>query len=76
MINVFWDNEGPLIAFNRNGSLFCNARYYLAWHDEAVQSGQTREALISWYFSLAHGESQYTDCVADNRTRAQPRVGA
>jgi hypothetical protein len=30
-LHVFADNEGQLIAFNRNGSLFVNLRYYEAW---------------------------------------------
>lgn len=30
-LHVFADNEGQLIAFNRNGSLFMNLRYYEAW---------------------------------------------
>lgn len=25
VISIFWDNEGPTIAFNRAGSLYCNA---------------------------------------------------
>ena len=25
VINIFWDHEGPLIAFNRGGTIFCNA---------------------------------------------------
>lgn len=30
-LHVFADNEGQLIAFNRNGSLFMNLRFYEAW---------------------------------------------
>jgi hypothetical protein len=25
VISIFWDKEGPTIAFNRGGSLYCNA---------------------------------------------------
>lgn len=25
VMNIFWDHEGPLIAFNRGGAIFCNA---------------------------------------------------
>ncbi|KAI0060543.1 hypothetical protein BV25DRAFT_1908367 [Artomyces pyxidatus] len=53
-LHVFADNEGQLIAFNRNGSLFMNLRYFEAWHDQAVQVGDTTKAFISWYFTLAH----------------------
>ncbi|KAK4683722.1 hypothetical protein P7C73_g6509, partial [Tremellales sp. Uapishka_1] len=54
VMNVYWDREGPLIAFNRGGSLFCNARYYGAWHDRQVQNDNRNDAFISWYFTLAH----------------------
>lgn len=36
VLRVFWDRQGPLIAFNRNGEMFCNARYYHAWRKSAV----------------------------------------
>lgn len=25
VLNIFWDHEGPLIAFNKNGTIYCNA---------------------------------------------------
>ncbi|KAG9003819.1 hypothetical protein FRB94_008497 [Tulasnella sp. JGI-2019a] len=53
-IHIFYDLRGGLIAFNRNGSLFLNLRYYESWHDAEVQENQTYKALISWYHSLAH----------------------
>ncbi|KAA1478156.1 hypothetical protein DENSPDRAFT_659742 [Dentipellis sp. KUC8613] len=53
-LHIFYDAEGQLIAFNRNGSLFVNLRYYEAWHDHDVQKGDMSQAFISWYFSLAH----------------------
>jgi hypothetical protein len=30
-LHIFADKEGQLVAFNRNGSLFMNLRYYEAW---------------------------------------------
>lgn len=30
-LHVFFDKSGPLIAFNRSGSIFFNARYHLSW---------------------------------------------
>ncbi|KAK7057384.1 hypothetical protein R3P38DRAFT_2840641 [Favolaschia claudopus] len=53
-LHVFYDLDGGLIAFNRNGSIFLNLRYYEAWHDEDVKRGQTNAAYISWYMTLAH----------------------
>lgn len=52
-LHIFHDLSGPLIAFNRNGSLYLNLRYYLAWHDEAVVRGELAEALISVFHTLA-----------------------
>ncbi|WVQ99431.1 hypothetical protein IAU59_006566 [Kwoniella sp. CBS 9459] len=54
VMNVFWDHQGPLIAFNRGGTIFCNARYFQAWHDAQCRLGNRNEAFISWYFSVAH----------------------
>ncbi|CAE6384073.1 unnamed protein product [Rhizoctonia solani] len=53
-VQLFYDTKGGLIAFNRNGSLFLNLRYYEGWHDELVKGGSIHKALISWYFTLAH----------------------
>lgn len=53
-LHIFYDSTGPLIAFNRAGSIFVNLRYYRAWHDDAVQTMALREPLSSWYFSIAH----------------------
>ncbi|KAJ6497900.1 hypothetical protein C8R45DRAFT_984590 [Mycena sanguinolenta] len=53
-LHIFYDLDGGLIAFNRNGSIFLNLRYYEAWHDADVKAGRTQAAYISWYFTLAH----------------------
>ncbi|GAA6058557.1 hypothetical protein JCM10212_006996 [Sporobolomyces blumeae] len=53
-LNVFHDLEGPLIAFNRNATIFVNSRYYFAWHDAAVREGHLAEALISNFHTIAH----------------------
>ncbi|KAJ7497138.1 hypothetical protein FB451DRAFT_1210268 [Mycena latifolia] len=53
-LHIFYDLDGGLIAFNRNGSIFFNLRYYEAWHDADVKAGRTKAAYISWYFTLAH----------------------
>jgi len=53
-VAIFYDVEGPLIAFNRGGSIFLNLRYYEAWHDPQVIRGEFVRARISWYFVLAH----------------------
>ncbi|KAJ6593724.1 hypothetical protein B0H19DRAFT_1091788 [Mycena capillaripes] len=53
-LHIFYDLDGGLIAFNRNGSIFFNLRYYEAWHDTDVKAGRAKAAYISWYFTLAH----------------------
>jgi hypothetical protein len=53
-LHLFYDMQGPLIAFNRNGSIFVNLRFYLAWHDEQVQAGHLEDALISNFFTCSH----------------------
>jgi len=53
-LHVFYDLEGPIIAFNRNGSLFFNLRFYLAWYDEEVKQGKLTNALIGTFSTFAH----------------------
>ncbi|KAG2126877.1 uncharacterized protein EDB93DRAFT_1257371 [Suillus bovinus] len=53
-LHIFYDLEGGLIAFNRNGSLFLNYRFFEAWHDQDVKNANINQAYISWYFTLAH----------------------
>ncbi|GAA6047852.1 hypothetical protein JCM3770_004674 [Rhodotorula araucariae] len=53
-LHVFYDLEGPLIAFNRNGSIYVNFRFYLAWHDAHVVAGKLAEPLVSTYHTVAH----------------------
>ncbi|GJE97590.1 hypothetical protein PsYK624_138110 [Phanerochaete sordida] len=53
-LHIFYDLSGGTIAFNRSASLFCNLRFFEAWHDAQVDQGQMSEAYTSWYFTLAH----------------------
>ncbi|KAI7898765.1 uncharacterized protein BX663DRAFT_579996 [Cokeromyces recurvatus] len=59
-IQIFYDTEGPTIAFNLSGSLFMNLRYYLALHDSGDSTDQAtigkkcKEALIYWFMTLCH----------------------
>lgn len=53
-LHIFYDKAGPLIAFNRSGSIFFNLRFHLAWHGEEMRQGNIAGALISTYFSMAH----------------------
>jgi len=53
-LHIFYDLEGDIIAFNRNGSLFLNLRFFEAWHDLDVKRGKLDTAYTSWYYTLAH----------------------
>jgi hypothetical protein len=67
-VNVFFDERGKTIAFNRNGSVFCNYLYFQQLHenrmvtqpergDRQAQSaqGQARaDALVYWWVILCH----------------------
>jgi len=35
-LHIFADKDGKLIAFNRNGSLFVNLRYFETWRTSCV----------------------------------------
>lgn len=56
-IQIFYDGEGPTIAFNTSGSLFMNLRYYLALHEpntKEQEASKRKEALIYWFMTLCH----------------------
>ena len=58
-LHLFYDTQGSTIAFNMNGSLFMNLRYYLALHDETNDPNQfkkvnRKEALIYWFMTICH----------------------
>jgi len=64
-LHIFYDLQGGLIAFNRNGSIFLNLRYFEQWRkhsllrnsacltllsdDASVSRGNSQSAYISWY---------------------------
>jgi len=54
-INVFHDEAGPTIAFNSNGSLFCNLRYFTQLHLAQMGAAEGRvEACAYWWITLCH----------------------
>ncbi|KDR75405.1 hypothetical protein GALMADRAFT_227055 [Galerina marginata CBS 339.88] len=53
-LHVFYDLKGGIIAFNRNGSIFLNLRYFEEWHDADVKEKRLETAYISWFFTIAH----------------------
>ncbi|KAI9494351.1 hypothetical protein BDB00DRAFT_974372 [Zychaea mexicana] len=56
-LHLFYDTQGSTIAFNVNGSLFLNLRYYVALHetdDSAQSKAKRKEALIYWFMTFCH----------------------
>ena len=56
-LHIFYDESGGTIAFNSNGSIFCNFRFFAALHLKKLESG-TGEARVEagayWWVVLAH----------------------
>ncbi|CCJ30604.1 unnamed protein product [Pneumocystis jirovecii] len=54
VLNIFYDENGLTIAFNKNGSIFCNLRYYILLHSKKLVSGDFRDVLAFWFVTIAH----------------------
>ena len=58
VVHIFYDEVGPTIAFNLNGSVFCNLRYFIQLHAQQLQTsqaGQARtDATVWWWVVVAH----------------------
>ncbi|KAI2470275.1 hypothetical protein F4781DRAFT_181900 [Annulohypoxylon bovei var. microspora] len=53
-IHIFYEQGGNTIAFNRDGSIFCNLRFYMQLH-AGQPSGEARaSAAVWWWVVLAH----------------------
>ena len=54
-LNVFFDPNGKTIAFNRNGSIFCNYLYYQQLHEAGFGSSRGKaEAFVYWWVIFCH----------------------
>jgi hypothetical protein len=54
-LHIFHDDSGSSIAFNGNGSIFCNLRYFVQLHMPGMQSEEGRvEALAYWWVTMCH----------------------
>ncbi|KAH6654965.1 hypothetical protein BKA67DRAFT_559096 [Truncatella angustata] len=54
-LHIFYDDSGTTIAFNSDGSIFCNLRYFNQLHAADMADGQKKaEAAIWWWVVLAH----------------------
>jgi hypothetical protein len=55
-LNIFQETAGKTIAFNRNGSLFCNYRYYAELHEKTATTSHEgfADAFVYWWVTLCH----------------------
>lgn len=59
-MQIHYDEEGPCIAFNTNGSIFCNMRFFKQLHYDRMKAGGAAgtagktEAAIWWFVVVAH----------------------
>lgn len=60
-LQIHFDDEGPCIAFNTNGSIFCNLRFFLQLHYNKMRDNVGRaaadgrvEATVWWFVVVAH----------------------
>ncbi|KAJ9654801.1 hypothetical protein H2198_006240 [Neophaeococcomyces mojaviensis] len=60
ILNIFFETSGKTIAFNRNGSIFCNYLYFKQLHETQVLGGDAmsgnglEDALVYWWVILCH----------------------
>ncbi|KAL2889318.1 hatpase c domain-containing protein [Ceratocystis lukuohia] len=58
VMHIYYDQSGPTIAFNLNGSIFFNLRYFLQLHWADIQPGcdmlKKNEVVFWWWVVLAH----------------------
>ena len=59
-LNMFFETTGKTIGFNRNGSIFCNYRYFEQLHEKGIIAGGSTQgeaytdAFVYWWVLLCH----------------------
>ncbi|KAI0007386.1 hypothetical protein F4779DRAFT_513468 [Xylariaceae sp. FL0662B] len=53
-LHIFYDESGGTIAFNRDGSIFCNLRFHLQLHSDKLSGEGKASAAVWWWVVLAH----------------------
>jgi hypothetical protein len=53
-MHIFYDNQGPTIAFNSSGSIFCNFRFWKKLHQGKLGKESQLEATAYWWVVVAH----------------------
>ena len=45
-LHIFYDHKGGVIAFNRNGSIFLNLRYFEEWRKYRLRLTNFTDAIL------------------------------
>ncbi|CAB4394655.1 unnamed protein product [Rhizophagus irregularis] len=53
-IHIFYDNSVNSIAFNRDGALFFNLKFYIGLHEQECKSKPTIDAMTYWFMMFCH----------------------
>lgn len=58
-LHIFYDEQGSTIAFNSNGSVFCNFRFFAQLHQNKMEhsldiTSAKTEATAYWWIVIAH----------------------
>ena len=53
-INIFYDENTNSVAFNRDGKLFFNLKFYFELHEEECKNGLTTDAMTYWFTIFCH----------------------
>ncbi|GBB83181.1 hypothetical protein RclHR1_00010063 [Rhizophagus clarus] len=53
-IRIFYDNSVNSIAFNRDGALFFNFKFYLGLHEQECKTLPTTDAMTYWFMIFCH----------------------
>ena len=60
-VHVYLDTRGAQVAYNNNGALFFNLRYYMQVHKRGRKRVSMREIAYYWYVTLCHELAHNTE---------------
>ncbi|KAI0834563.1 hypothetical protein F5Y06DRAFT_278386 [Hypoxylon sp. FL0890] len=53
-MHIFYEQSGNTIAFNRDGSIFCNLRFFMQLHADQPAGQGRASAVVWWWVVIAH----------------------
>ncbi|GBB83155.1 hypothetical protein RclHR1_00010037 [Rhizophagus clarus] len=54
VVHIFYDDSSNSIAFNRDGALFFNLRFYIALHEQECKLRPTNDVMTYWFMTFCH----------------------